>query len=350
MNRTFTLFFHNLPLLVVGLLLLSGCNKEEVPPVTPPDIVPEKGVFIVNEGGFTFGNASVSYYDFTTTEVQHQLFKAANGFGPGDVLQSMAIHEEMAYLVLNNSNKIEVVDPVDFRQLGTIGGLNSPRYLAFSGSKAYATDLYADAIYIIDLPSRQLEKQIPIDGWTEELLLIGQQLFVCNRESNWVYVLDIDTASWVDSISVAPNPSAIVEDMNQQIWVLCSGQESPAVLGGLFRIDPMERRVTKQLYFTDMNIGGWPRLEANEAGDTLYYLKNDLFQFPIAETGLPVEPLVKAEGQNWYGLGIRPSDGTILLGDAVDYQQKGVVYHFRQDGSLINSFAAGVIPNGFAFY
>ena len=48
-----------------------------------------------------------------------EIFEGQNGFGPGDVLQSMTIYEDRAYLVLNDSNKIEVVDPQDFRQLWT---------------------------------------------------------------------------------------------------------------------------------------------------------------------------------------------------------------------------------------
>ena len=57
-----------------------------------------------------------------------------------------------------------------------------------------------------------------------------------------------------------------------------------------------------------------------------------------------------SSGQIFYGLGVNPDNGNIWVADAVDYQQKGVFFHYTPDGTLIEQVTAGVIPNGVIFY
>ncbi|MEM8909259.1 MAG: YncE family protein, partial [Bacteroidota bacterium] len=104
------------------------------------------------------------------------------------------------------------------------------------------------------------------------------------------------------------------------------------------------------LRFTDFDVGPWPRLAINSSRDTLYYLKNDLYQLPISSNDLPSTPLVPATDRTFYGLGLRPSNGHLFLADAIDYQQKGQILEYNAQGDLLNTFEAGVIPNGFYFY
>jgi len=41
----------------------------------------------------------------------------------------MNIINGKAYLVVNNSSKIEIINPKTFKSIGTITGLRSPRYI-----------------------------------------------------------------------------------------------------------------------------------------------------------------------------------------------------------------------------
>jgi len=58
----------------------------------------------------------------------------------------MTIQGNNAYIVVNNSGKIEVVSRNDLKSVAIINGLVSPRYISFvNEKKAYVTSLYSDS-------------------------------------------------------------------------------------------------------------------------------------------------------------------------------------------------------------
>ena len=51
----------------------------------------------------------------------------------------------------------------------------------------------------------------------------------------------------------------------------------------------------------------------------------------------------------FYGLGIDPYSGDIYLGDAIDQVQRGVVYRYKADITVIDTFRTGINPGFFCF-
>lgn len=310
----------------------------------------EEGVYITNEGNFQFGNAAVSYFEKGLTDAVPDLFEPANNRPLGDVCQSMFFFNGLAYLVINNSNKIEVVDANSFVSLATITDFNSPRYfLPVSNSKAYVTDLYDNAISIVDLSANKRIGEIPCNGWTEELALAYGKVFVTNRERNQLYIINTLNDQITDSITIGFGANSIVEDRNGKLWVLCSGSESKAINAGLYRINPINNTI--EMTFSFSNSSNRPyRLDINGTNDTLYYLDSEgVFQLPINAVSLPTNAIILSEGRNLYGLGINPNTKEILVADAIDYVQRGRIYVYQPNGTLVKSFLAGIIPGDFYF-
>lgn len=337
----------------LGILSIgSGCRKDGPPIKTEPVKIPlgSDGVFVSNEGNFMFGNASISYYAEGMEEAIEDLFKPANNRPLGDVCQSMYVFNNRFYIVVNNSGKIEVVHPITFAAIATFTGFNSPRYIQpVSNAKAYVTDLYAQAISIVNLASGNLTGSIPCPGWTEELRLVYGKVFVTNRSRPFLYVINTQQDGVVDSIPVGYGAHSIVEDKNGKLWVLCSGHSDSGQKASLHRIDPVHHWVESTLEFPSLNDAPW-RLDINGTLDTLYFLNGDVYRISITETTLPSIPFIQAQGRNFYGLGIHPRKGFVYVADALDYIQRGKVYVYRPDGSLHTSFLAGIIPGDFYFF
>jgi hypothetical protein len=88
----------------------------------------------------------------------------------------------------------------------------------------------------------------------------------------------------------------------------------------------------------------------NQNGDTIYYMCSGIYKMPVNASSLPSSPFIVQAGKLFHGIGIDPVSGIIYVADAVDYIQKGTVYRYRPDGSLIDSFIVGIIPSDFCFY
>ncbi|MGQ0827812.1 MAG: DUF5074 domain-containing protein [Bacteroidota bacterium] len=339
-------------LLSVFWLGLSSCRKDKpedfVQPI--PVISNNGGVYITNEGNFQFGNAKISYYDFESGVSTEDLFKPANNRPLGDVCQSMCFFNRKAYLIINNSNKIEVVDPKSFVVSSTITGLVSPRYfLPVSNNKAYVTDFKANAISIIDLNNNVVTGNIPCFGWTEELVLAYGKVFIVNHNSNKVYVINTLTDAINDSISVGYASNSIREDKNGKLWVTCSGNPANNIFPTIHRINPINNQVELSITFANLSDNPY-KLDINGSLDVLYYIADaGVYQLPITATTISSFPLIPKGSYNFYGIGIDPNDGTIYVADAVDYVQRGVILRYQSNGTFIDSFTAGIIPGDFYF-
>ena len=255
----------------------------------------ENGIFIVNEGNYNWGNASVTYVDNDNNTVIQDIFAKSNDHSLGDVAESMTIVDSLGYLLINNSNRIEVVSLKDFKSVAKISGLHSPRYLQVIDSrKAYVTNLQ-NYISIIDLQTNSVTGTITTEGWTENLLMFDKFMLVnsignFNESSSLrkaqVLVIDTETDSIVTRIESGKEPIGIVMDKNHRVWVLCSGGydnfESPSLL----KINPELRTVEKVFIFPDSKSVP-SRLCINPSHDTLYYLQGGVYQMPVTSVGLP---------------------------------------------------------------
>lgn len=339
-------------LVILGFTVFSSCVKDQ--PLRPANNVekpkPGQGFFICNEGNFLSGNASLSYFNYQTKQISEDIFKAATGQNLGDVCQSLTVIGNQAFIVVNNSSKIEILNLETFKSAGSISGLKSPRYLLpISADKAYVSDLRSNGVSVINLQNNSISKFISCKGWTERMLLHKNTAWLSNVYNKHVYVVDTQADAMIDSVVVNYGASSLVKDKNDNIWVLCAGNNKEKDTAALYQINGDSRHIIKKFRFkVDESPGN---LCINAAKDTLYFLNKGLFKMTISAVDLPPTPFIPSAGRLFYSLVIDPNTGYILVSDAIDYVQKGAVYIYHaQSAALVHQFKAGIIPGNFAFY
>jgi hypothetical protein len=363
-KKTFTFFLYKIVFPLFVIIATISCNKSPIredTTVVPPPVTTttyRNGIFVVNEGNYNWGNASITFLNSADSSVQQDVFNLHNGRQLGDVAESMQAYADRGFIVVNNSNKIEVVSLKDFTSVKTITGFYSPRFMAIIDStKAYVTNLQK-GISIVDLSTLTVRKSILTASWTEAIIKYNNYVYVSavgnfndpsSRRDATILVIDSKSDMIVDSIKTGKEPICMVMDKKDKIWVLCTGGYDNYEPASLIRIDPILRIVDKTFSFPSSDATP-SKLCINNHKDTLYFLNNGVFQMSVTSTAIPSQPLILSNGHLFYGLGIDPSNGNIYVSDAVDYVQNGIVYQYDQvTASPLRSFTAGRIPGSFCF-
>lgn len=141
----------------------------------------------------------------------------------------------------------------------------------------FITDLYEPALSIYSKNADTMIGTLPMHGWTEELVLLNDEIWIANTASDYLAVIDANSATLVDTLYTQHGPRYLELDQNGMVWVLCAGNNTtPAALQAFI---PGEPTPQVSLLFTQ---GATPaHLAMNASGDQLYYtLDKDIYTLP----------------------------------------------------------------------
>lgn len=339
-----------LPIALVAIII-SGCSSTEVAPKGEF----ATGVVIINEGNFSEANGSIGFYNESASEVSQDIFEKANGVATGGLIQSVYFYENLAFIIDQAGNRIEVVEAETFKSVATItSGLNTPRYMVVVNGKGYVSnwgsyddnyDLPDSYVAVLDLESFTISKTIKTDSGSEAMIALGGHVYVANSNSNTIEKIDTSNDTVTSSIIVANGPLGMVEDKNGKVWVLSYEFFAESALS---QLDLSTEQVLKSFIIGESA----KSLNINGAGEQLFYLSApftgdaEVKMVAIDATEDAVEALITAP--NLYGLGVDPVTGIIYLGNHNGFQGNGTVIRYEDD-VLLDSFAVGIAPNGFVF-
>lgn len=334
---------------ILFLLLSLSCKKKEIGPQCPScsntvASTDYSNILIGCEGNFGWGNASLSVFNPNDNTISNQVFQSKNGFAIGDVLQDIAYNtfDSNYYLSVNNSGKLIVID-TNYNYLYSINGFTSPRYISFiNNTKAYVSDLYANALSIINLQAHSIQGNIGINGWSEHMMTIDSVTWVAIEDSNQIIRVNNITDQIIDTIIVSKGPNSIIHQ-NQSVWVLCDGglnQDTAA----LYELDLQGVPIHKFSFNSTQD--NPTALQVSSTGD-LFYLNQGVYKVTSATNTLPSTPFITDPGL-FYNLVISPMD-EIYITNAIDYVQPGKLYRYDINGNLTSSNKTGIIPNDICF-
>lgn len=366
-------------LLILLSLYISACRKdaqvipEEQDRVLPADPSRQlQGFYLVNEGNMGMNKASLDYMDFSTGIYRRNIYNQQNPEqinGLGDVGNDIAIYGSKLYVVVNASNKVEVMDAKTGKRIRQINVTNA-RYITFSAGKAYVS-AYLGKIGVpnapngvviqIDTNSLTEEKRVEVGRQPEEMAVVGQKLYVANsggytplNYDTRVSVVDLNSFTVVKNIEVAINLHRVKADRYGDIYVTSRGNYLD-IHSKIFVIDTKTDEIKTRFDIGASNLAidddiayfygsEW----SNNTGKfTLSYGMLDVKEEKILSKKFITDG-TEANIMIPYGIAVDKYTKEVFVTDARDYVSPGVLYCFDPSGRKKWSVVTGDIPAHFA--
>lgn len=335
-------------------VLLAGCrNDPSGPPITPlpPSI---SGVYVLNEGLFGQANSTLTYLDIRTLQVFQDVFRSVNNRDLGDVGNSIVVFNGKAYIIVNNSHKIEVMDVATNQSAGTVdmGAGRSPRNIVFrDDSTGLVSNLFDNSVMVVNLRTLTTGQRIPVGPNPDGIAIAGNRAFVANSglgTGRSVSVIDLGTLSVIATLEIGDNPVEVYRISADLLYVLCAGfynnfldpdDDTPAKL---YVLQAQSLTLIDSIHIGGhafkMGIGPHGRGYLPVADSVLVLNTN---QHSIVGT--------LARGRAFYGVAVDSLTSHIYLSDPMDFAAPGKVYAYNESGDLLFEFSAGLIPGSIAF-
>ncbi|MFB9052984.1 YncE family protein [Formosa undariae] len=327
-----------------------------------------KGFYVVNEGNMSMNKASLDYMDFETGEYKQERFKDANPSevgGLGDVANDIGIYGSKMYIVVNASNKVEVLDANTGVKLKQIN-VDNCRYITFYKGKAYLSTYLGTIgdpsapqgqVNEIDTTSLTVTRKVDVGRQPEELVAYDDKLYVANsggysppEYETSISVIDIPSFTETKRIEVAKNLHRLKVDSEGDLYVSSRGDyfETPS---NFFVVDTKTDKVKKTFDLAVSNFTIHNDIAYIYSTEFNYYTGENTISYSKLDTKTEtvLEDSFIAEGneeliQIPYGIAVNPENEDIYITDAKDYVTPGDLYCFDSDGEFKWKVVTGDIP------
>jgi hypothetical protein len=319
----------------------------------------KNGAFIINEGPYGNGTGTVSYLNKDNNQISPNVYGDANASTLGNVVNSLNVRNNEAWVIVNNADVARVVNLTDFELQKSIGSFRFPRYMKdITSTKSYFTEWTdsptASVVRVYDHQLTAFVKAIYLPNGAEEIAVVGNRAYVtCNggfSNNDKLAIIDITKDSLIGLVSIGPNPDGIQVDANNHVWVLCSGQWNSNFTaltqpGKLVRYNTITATIDRDIP-TPSAFAQPQNLKINGSKNQLYFN----FDGAVHTMNVNATALGGAVVNGYfYGLGIDPSNGDIYCCDAGNFASNGKLRRFTSAGVVKDSFTVGVIPSDVVF-
>ncbi|MFO7869714.1 MAG: hypothetical protein R6U95_10495 [Bacteroidales bacterium] len=314
------------------------------------------GVLVVCEGDFNSNNGAVTF--ISDSSVTQDVFSATNSRPLGDVVQSLEKGNENGYIVVNNSQKIEVVDLETFESVGIIQGLSYPRYaMVHDNGYVYVTNGNGHAsnmVYVVNQNNLQIEDSIAVGAGPDKIVSVDSKIFVTNRggwiNDSTVSVISAQTHVVDTTIAVGDVPVSIVPDNTGDLIVVCLGLTTydadwnPTIVSNskIVRLDP-ETFEIEEVHSFDHQLATTGSNIADVYENDIYYIDNGVYK--LEQNAQTPEKIIDG---TFYGITVNPENGNIWVSNTEKETQHSVVI-YSSDGVKIDEYNTEKWPNGVVF-
>lgn len=335
----------------ITCLLFQSCKEDTV----NPSIDYSQGKLIVCEGNMGNNDGEITYIG-DTSQVTN-VFYTTNSIPLGDVVQSMTIIDNKAYIVVNNSQKVEVVNSKSFKSIATINGLSYPRSVTkLSSDKILISNGNGtngdDYIYIVSTNTYSKIDSIAMPTGPEKIFVINNNIYVLNSggwsNGNTISVFNSSNYSLIKTITVGDVPIDGEIDDNNNLIILCKGKYDWANSTSLSNAKIMEINATTNtastIYELDHCISTYTstNMVAYNSGK-IYFIDDAVYSLSTTNT----TPVKIIDGY-YYSVDVDSSNGDIWISSVSSMDQHKIL-QYSSSGTKINEYNTSLYPNSVLF-
>lgn len=314
---------------------------DEIPQAEKPY---SNGIIICNEGNFQSSNAEISFIKNDLSTVYNNIFALNNSNATlGDVAQFIGFNNDLAYIVMNNSNTIEIVNRYTFKKINQISQeLNQPRAIAFSNGKIYVTNANNNTVAVYNATTNTFIKTIALDNQPEKLVATSNYVYVQSSSysttGNTIEIINSSSDTNTKDLTFALPMNGITIDSNM-IFVIGSDVNKTEIS----KIE--SEAVTKTITSNTLKSSRYLTLDNGNLyftnGTGIFTLSKDLNNIPSA-------PLFNVSDNSWSTLfGFNVIDGKVFSSDANGFTDNSIVTIYDLSGNVIKTITTEIGTNGF---
>ncbi len=344
----------SLSLFALSALVLTSCSEDD--PINEAPVV-TTGAYLLNSGSQGNNDTSLSYYDFTTQNVNKDVYRTLNGTLMGDTGNDMIIYGSKMYFAVTVSGKIIVTDNNGLLIKNITSeqnnALQEPRNLTTYEGKLYVT--YKNGYLArIDTTTLSIENQVKVGRNPEQVAVANRKLYVANSGGfgfetsegydKTVSVVSVDNFTVLKTLEVVPNPAKILADNQGDLYVISHNSYNND--GALQRIDSKTDVVSKIDGFTS------PASMAFMKNSTLYVIQVRYEGYVPVPTYSVFDTSTEKITSNQFitdgttltapgFINVEPVTGNVYIGDSPTYTGNGDIYIFSPQGKLLKKFDSG---------
>jgi len=296
--------------------------------------------FIATEGNFGSSNGAITVFN-GNQQIQ-------NIPDVGDVVQSLAIHNDKLFVLVNNSHLLKVYNITDsgLRLPGIdISTDNSgPREMVIVDNYVYFTNWNTQDVKILNLETYFIEGSININGLPESIVSDGSYLWVAISSGSTVEKISLETREIVETIEVGNGPQQMLLD-GDLLWISRTYYSAnwTETYHGTTLINIQTSEVSMREYGVGTVCGGDMMLIAGEVYRTfeggVAPLAMDLTLNRSAKIGTySSNDLYSAGGGN---------NKNVFMGITSDFQAPDTVYVHNDLGELSYTYIVGASPGDY---
>ena len=310
----------------------------------------ETNIFTLCEGNFGFANSSLWSFDDSFEDVSGPIHWNQNSSPLGDVGQSLTVHNQKLFIIMNNSHTIEVMSletsPPTYERTISLPNA-SPRYLTVADEKGYISAWNLNALIVLDLNNMEIIDTIQVNGIPEMIINYQNNLYISiPNKSDWSSnnkILKVDQFSHlvVDSFSVAPGPSSMTL-MDSTLYIACSSYDND---WNQYIATSSVNLVTNEVKIYDAG------LSSNYGSDIFNYQGNvyQVFDGGVVLLNNDLSPDIDSKLGNYGSLYSASAYGEYLYLGISDYTAPDTVLVLNSSGIIVKDYIVGAIPGAFGF-